>query len=659
MRASCAVIGTLLLLTSCKEYLPESLDPARHDHVDDDLSLSRDDYRHIARPTPEQAKNGKVADKNSGPKIPDVAQIIAAPRPPKIGETQLVSIAVTDDVPLKDVLIELARLADVDIELDAGITGGISFRAKDKPFNEVIERISNMAGLRYSMKNSVLRVERDAPYIQSYPIDFLNMTRESSGSISINTNVLSGGGGSSGGGSGSSGGGGGGLTTGSSSSITTSSGADFWQSFEGGISQILAYNPQPLLSELSQTEAPAPASTSAPTSSGNSTRSGSSPTTASSSPSRSASGSSAASGSPSGSSASASSASSSGAATAARPAAPAAAPTASTVNPASGGTPFYIMNKQAGILTVSATERQHELIKAFIEKVKKNATAQVLLEAKVVEVTLSDKFQSGIDWSAVKNKVQFDGAFAGTASTVFTISQTDPFGIGLDLQGAVKLAETFGTTRTLSSPRLHAMNNQQAVLTFAENRVFFNLDVQKEDNTSTTGTSNSNITVKSEVKTVPIGIIMTLQPSINLATNEVTLNVRPTLSRVVDEVNDPAVAFLIATTPSLSSSKVDLSNRIPVVEVRELDSILKLKNGQVMVMGGLMEQAGSNTEAGLPWVSEIPFAGNLFKSRSKDNHSKELIIFIRATIVNPNGSADDTDKTIYKKFSDDPRPLTF
>jgi len=147
---------------------------------------------------------------------------------------------------------------------------------------------------------------------------------------------------------------------------------------------------------------------------------------------------------------------------------------------------------------------------------------------------------------------------------------------------------------------------------------------------------------------------LTLQPSINLETGEITLMVRPTLSRVTDFVEDPAVAFLAS-----QGGTSNISNQVPVVEVRELDSILKLKSSQVMIIGGLMEDSSSNSDIGLPGASSVPWFGNLFKSVDKTDQKRELVIFIRATLVGNEGYIPPSDKIIYDKFSDDPRPLRF
>jgi len=636
------------------------------------MNLTRDDYKGLADPAPppipdivdpmEPVANLKVKSSPTNviePPIPDIAEILAAPKPPKLGESKLVSVAVTDDVPLKDVLIEMARLAEVDIEIDASITGGVSFRAKDRPFNEVIERVANLAGLRYNMKNGVLRVERDTPYVQIYSLDFLNMDRSSSSSVSISTNVLSGGsgggggGGSSGGASGGSGGGGGGggggsggLNTGSSSSVTSKSESDFWKQFDSSIHQILSYSESKRISSANIAEqvpakpAEAPAAAAGGLGAGLGLGMDKPAAAAAPAPKEASGGAGSAGG--------------------------------NTTNKEGAEGATFTLNRQGSTMTVSATDRQHSLIKEFLRRIQTNSSAQVLIEAKIVEVTLDNEFQSGIDWTKFgTNKFGFTGNFDTPAAAInknsasIAIGSPHPIAVAknFDLTAAVKLAEEFGTTRTLSSPRLHAINNQEAVLTFAKNFVYFELtatQTQSATTTTTPGTTSglNTLTINSTLHTVPIGIIMTLQPSINIETGEVTLSVHPTLSRITGTVSDPAVDYIIGQAKAQGIT-VNATNAVPVIEVRELDSILKLKSGQVMVIGGLMQDVSSNLDSGVPGLMNVPVLGSAFKGVDKANTVQELVIFIRATIVDSNGNAAPADKTLYDKFTKDPRPLEF
>lgn len=599
---------SLLLLSACSE----NSEFAKSDPIDRKLKLQREDYQNMSDPEALAKSQGlEITAATKAPPIPDIAPILAAPQPPKIGHAKLVSIAVTDDVPLKDVLIELARLADVDIELDAGIQGGVSFRAKDRPFNEVIERLSDLAGLRYSMRNGVLRVERDVPFIRNYSIDFLNIVRSSESTVNVATDVLalansagggSGGGGAEGGAGGGSsgGGGGGGLSTGSTSSITSKAEDDFWESLQTGIEQVLAYQPPGRLS---------------------------------------------------------------GGVDAAAGGQPIPAPVAAGAAGAAGGSDKFVINRQAGIISVSASQQQHEIIENFLARIRNNASAQVLIEAKIVEVSLDDEFRSGISWDMIKGNSDFEITYPNTfdAANVTTFRLGDG-NFGIDLNAAVQMVEQFGTTRTLSSPRLHAINNQQAVLTFAENRIFFEVTVEREDAVrDATGAiiQEGTVSVESTRRSVPIGIILNIMPSINLNDNEVTLAVRPTLSRQVSTVVDPGSALVNQIILETDPNAEGFTNEVPVVEVRELDSILKIKSGQVMVIGGLMEQSASNEDRGVPYMSGIPWFGNLFKTVEKRGITRELVIFIRATIVGSQGNYHDTDRVLYNTYTQDPRPIKF
>ena len=244
------------------------------------------------------------------------------------------------------------------------------------------------------------------------------------------------------------------------------------------------------------------------------------------------------------------------------------------------------------------------------------------------------------------------------------------FGTGVDLSAAVRLLEEFGTTRALSSPRLNAMNNQQAVLTFAENIVYFKVRIRVQAAQPGTGGSVGTpaiVEVNSEENRAPVGILLSLLPTINQESNEVTLSVRPTLTRVTQFITDPSFPIQVAVAlNNLDNTNADLiekirntDSRVPQIETRELDSILKLKSGQVMVIGGLLEDRITNNDAGVPAVSDIPFFGNLFKSVEKVNTKKELIIFIRATIVGTQGNTTDSQKSLYEKFIQDPDPPKF
>lgn len=599
------------------------------DVIDPHLGLSKKDYIDFMRPeTPALRHN-----RRNEPTIPDVSPLVISPDPPTVGRDRLVTLNVTEDVPLKEVLVELARRADVDVEIDPAISGGIIFRARERPFSEVIKRIAELTGLRYSVENGVLKVERDYPYVENYQVDFMNLQRDGDGSINIQTQVLS-----------STGEGGEGINSGSQNNITSNYQSDLWESVQTNIEQILANygNVSPGISNRARSTVP-DGPTGLEEILGQPTPQNNQPGAVN----------------------------------------PAATSTANNLPPTvSGeesdtseiipsGSALLSINKQAGIVSVLANSRQHKEVESYLEKVKRQNSAQVLIEAKVVEVELNDNYRSGIDWGLVFSKIDklpdfsIGSTFAADSldtgggnladALTFTLAPQEVFGIeGLNLESVVQFVEEFGVTRTLSSPRINAVHNQQAVLSFAENFVYFKLDVNQQSITTTDGGEEEDLTISSETQTVPIGVIISLLPSINLTTNEVTMNVRPTLSNLVGQVEDPAVAFVASTTPGAEN----VSSLVPQIQVRELDSIIKIKSGQVMVIGGLIDERTINTDRGVPYLQDVPLAGNLFQKKSRSTTVVETVIFIKATIV-PGYGVEPSDKRLYRTFTNDRRPLIF
>lgn len=560
------------LLTSCETGPLDKVDPV--------AGLSREDYRELREP--------RMADK--GPPIPRIPYKFNAGSSSPFVNDKIVTLSVTEKVPLKDVLRELASKADVNLELDPNISGGVIFSATRQPFSKVLERLCNMAALRYSYEDGFLRVERDEPSLKSYSIEYLTLIRKAKSEMGIATNVFS---------SVQSGG----RNNASASSevlngnnsttkVEANAIADFWAEVETNIDFILVntrsarsllVNDKTLQQKM-QDEGISPSK------------------------------------------------------------------------------PFSV-NRQAGILTIFGTDRQHKAIDAYIARLKRSTGAQVMIDARIIEVELSEGYRSGINWrslfgGAVDGAARFGAAAAGapfaTAGTatdgVVTLSLNDS-----DFAGILNFVRSFGTARTLSSPRLTVLNNQPAVLKVARNEVYFTSTIETTPIIGSAGGSPVAVqrTVNSTPNTVPVGFLMTVQPAINLEKDEVTLNLRPTVSFIVDRVEDPGVkiAAADANVPEVTSS-------IPVVAVREMDSVLSLKSGTVAVMGGLMQDTSGNLENGIPFADEVPLAGNLAKSRKNDAKLSELVILLRATIVGADGAApDEADKEIYHKFARDRRPM--
>jgi len=557
------------LVSGCGRYLPS-------DKIDPSGNLSRGDY--LALRKRGGAAEEEAQDEAKQPPIPAPPPVTAM-KPPAPPEKK-VSVAVTQDVPLRDVLIELGREGGVNLELDPRIEGGIIFTAQNQPFHEVLHRICDLAGLRWKQEGAYLRIELDEPYQKNYPVDYLNVARKMSSETTISTNVFdmdvsTGGTRTTAGDTG---------ENNSTSKVTSSGDSDFWAELDKSLTQILASTAQsrPLLRKDGD---------------GEKTKRGFDKESAQAS---------------------------------------------------------FSIDKQAGLLTVYGNAGQQEAVEDYLSRLRAKATAQVLIEARIVEVELNDTYQSGIDWQTL-----FKGAFNATANFGAFSAATSPSGAftalvsGKDFSGALDLIRGFGTTRILSSPRLTALNNQTAVLKVARNEVYFITTAQFPTAVNTSGVTVSGTPVFSSTpRTVPVGLVMTVQPSIDPERGLVTMTLRPTVSRVLSYVSDPSIG-LNAAEAGVSTT---VNSQIPVLAVREMDSVLQLHSGEVAVMGGLMQDSSENQENGVPPFDTIPVLGNLAKSRNDSGTTNELVILLRATIMD-RPAPDAADADLLANYANDPRPL--
>jgi general secretion pathway protein D len=292
-----------------------------------------------------------------------------------------------------------------------------------------------------------------------------------------------------------------------------------------------------------------------------------------------------------------------------------------------------IANAEAGVLTIRATSRQHEKIQEFLDQVLVSAKRQVLIEATVVEVNLNNQYQRGIDWQRLRtgaasvgvpsfgtgqSGAEFGQSSAGTPAGINTTQFIFGGAIAsLNFNVAIKLLESFGEVRVLSSPKVSVLNNHVAVLKVVDNLVYFTIQ-----STTSQAQTTALTTFTTTLNTVPVGFIMSVVPQIS-ENDGVTLAMRPIISRKIGDVPDP--------NPSLATAGV--VSLVPVIQSREMESILSMQSGQVAVLGGLMQDQRSLTEDTIPGVNRIPGLGELFEQRKDQNQKTELVIFLRATVI--------------------------
>lgn len=292
-----------------------------------------------------------------------------------------------------------------------------------------------------------------------------------------------------------------------------------------------------------------------------------------------------------------------------------------------------IANPETNILTVKATAKQHAVVQRYVTHLLEHARRQVLIEATVVEVELTDEYEGGVDWQVVADQARYQATQALLGPTILA---TEPFFsatyTGGDVSATVKLLDVFGNVKVLSSPKLMVLNNQTAVLKVVDNRVYFTTSV---DTNLTQGVSVT--TFETILHTVPVGFVMSVTPQIG-GHEKIIINTRPTISRIIDFVNDP--------NPALAAAGV--TSQIPEIQVREMESVLKIRNGDTGIIGGLMQDVIDETSSGLPLLGRIPYVGNLFSVRNNDYKKTELIIFIRPKIIKT--ASLESDLSDYKQF---------
>ncbi len=534
---------------------------------------------HITRP---------AADTLPPPPAPvRAAPALPAPKPAAPVPTYTV---VVNDVPVKDLLFSIARDTQYNIDLHPGISGKVSLNAVQEPLPAILDRIARQANLRYEMNGRTVSIIPDTPYAKTYTVNYVNVARNTTSSVGVAAQIASTGGNvGTGTGSGTATGMGATSATGNSSTTTVSSQSnnDLWT--------VLADNIRTLL-----------AGTRAVTQSGEERAARLDAEKAARAERVSQ----------------AEAASKAGAGAAGLF-------TAAFANQSTVDARHDVaVNPVAGTVTVLGTARQQELVQQYLDRVMQSAQRQVLIEATIVEVTLKDQYRAGIDWSKTLAAgtsgwsivTNTTGGLASTLTPFITATYTNTGGNGFE--AAINLLESFGNARVLSSPKLMALNNQTALLKVVNNLVYFSIDVQA-GTTSTTGLIVPP-TYTTTAHTVPVGIVMSVTPQIG-DQGQVSLTVRPTITRKVGEVQDP--------NPALGTGSSRISNAVPLIQVREMESLLQVQSGQTVILGGLIQDDSNNARDGLPGLSRPEGIGAVFGQHERVNSQTELVIFLRPIVV--------------------------
>ena len=502
-----------------------------------DSRLSRDVVRDaIIKKRVVKKKNNLVNDKTA-PSIPRVSRMISSPPEPEMQyNDKLISFSAADPISVRDVLFELARITDTEMDISPDITGEIIINAKNRPLKEVIDRICKMVKIRYSITNGVMSFQSDRNYIEYYQVGFLPDSQ-------------------------------------------------LWGELESNLQNIFKS-----LKKKQKTEIQEKVEIDAE---GNEVV------------------------------------------------------TEVEVTPEAQPDATITYNKPSGIITILASRTQHDAAQQYLDMVNKYSFAQVLIEAKIVEVKLNDEYRAGIDWDMANSNGSaiLTGPQGTPGESIIKLATAGTI-FGASGNFNVALLDKFGVTKGISSPRVIALNNQTSSVKFEDSLVYFT--VTSNTNTSVgsgTGGNNVNTVISASKNEVPIGASLRITPSIDLEKQEITINVLPELSVVSGTVSDP----------STGADGTSLNNTVPQVNTRTIETTARIKSGDTLVIGGLMKEDVVKNESGIPILSDIPILGNLFKYSSNKSDIIETVIFVKATIIEVGKGTNPQDKKIHDTFSNSVR----
>jgi MSHA biogenesis protein MshL len=306
-----------------------------------------------------------------------------------------------------------------------------------------------------------------------------------------------------------------------------------------------------------------------------------------------------------------------------------------------------VVNAQSGVVLARGMPEELRAVADYLQRIHAAAKRQVVLEAKIIEVTLNEGFQSGVNWAAVQQKngnTYTGGTLSGGRQNAdplpqggapITVGPGNPvtslasqtvgaaFALALDIgdfNAFVELLSTQGDTRVLSSPRVATLNNQKAVIKAGSDE-FFVTEIRSNTVTGTAATTSRDVTLTPFFS----GVALDVTPQISAA-GEVILHIHPTVSEVTDQRKDLTVSGETDSLPLAFS------------EVRESDSIVKAKSGQIIAIGGLMRNSSKKFEYSTPWFGKIPGLKRLFGSARETETKTELVILLRPIVVD-----DDDD----------------
>jgi len=290
-----------------------------------------------------------------------------------------------------------------------------------------------------------------------------------------------------------------------------------------------------------------------------------------------------------------------------------------------------VIHPDSGLILVSADAATHRRVETYLKELQRRSNRQVQLEARIVEVALGNDSQIGLDWAGLLKK----GAAGGGEGTDIAAGLTSGATLNPNVQSSdglfklvvqnARVSATLsalareGRLQVLSAPRISTLNNQKAILRVVREEAYFLQNSQ----VAPTGLGGAIATIQITPVVVPVGIVLDIQPQVG-EDGTITLAVNPSVSEIVTVRN-----FAVSGSGGSSGASATL----PVVDRRDLDTVVRIRSGETLVLAGIIRAKSSEDDRGVPWLRKLPLVGHLFTKREKSKSHTELAIFITPTLV--------------------------
>ncbi len=308
----------------------------------------------------------------------------------------------------------------------------------------------------------------------------------------------------------------------------------------------------------------------------------------------------------------------------------AAPPVQANTSPTNAPQQHFVVNRLTGTIVVTATRKNLMGVERYLNNIKAALNRQVLVEARIIEVQLNDSLTFGIDWSFlsnIENFGQLGGGFGALGAKTLSASldaKSSSFRIGAitsgskgTISGVLDALQKQGEVKTLSNPRINVMNGQTALLSVGRNENF----VAKVTSTTSTGTTPLT-TFTVDTGNVLSGMMLGLAPTIN-SKGEISMTVTPIISQLVKL--DPVKIG--------AGTSNETTIQVPTVDLRELSTTVKVRNGDMIVIGGLISNKNMMNDSKIPLLGDIPWLGTLFTRKDYQDTRTELVVVLQPYII--------------------------